>query len=386
VSPALGVTLCALPWVLVPLSVLWQLRGTRFLDEYPATAPDHAPLVSIVIPARDEARNVEPCLRSILTSTWPAFEVIVVDDHSADGTGEIARRIAAGDARVRVLDAPPLPDGWFGKQWACHNGSMASRGAFLLFTDADTRHGPALLTLAMNAARERRADLLSVGGAQTMGTFWERLVQPHVFSLLIARYGNSERMSGSTNPLDKIANGQFLLVTRAVYDACGGHSAVRSHVAEDLRMAQEWTRLGYSVQLLAGDAHLATRMYHGLTELMRGWGKNIYAAGKDTLALRGPARAVLRALYPVPALWELVPPVVALAALAGFTSPAVGAWGAVAYTASTLFWVVLHAVMGAPRRYAPLHPLAAAVVFVIMARAAWHGDQVEWKGRIQRSA
>jgi chlorobactene glucosyltransferase len=382
----LAVAVCAVPWVLVPLAVLWRLRGTRFLDEYSASAPDDAPLVSIVVPARDEARNIEPCLRSILASTWPAFEVIVVDDHSTDDTGTIARRVAAGDARVHVLDAPSLPDGWFGKQWACHNGSLACRGAFLLFTDADTRHGPALLALSMDAARERGADLLSVGGAQVMDTFWERLLQPHIFGLLIARYGNSERMSRSTNPLDKIANGQFLLARRTTYDACGGHAAVRSHVAEDLRMAQEWTRLGYSVQLLAGDAHLATRMYHGLSELMRGWGKNIYAAGKDTLPLRFPGRRVLRVVYPAPALWELAPALVALAALAGFASPAAGAWGAVAYAASTLFWVVVHSVMGAPRRYAPLHPLAAAVVFVMLARAAWAGDRVEWKGRVQRSA
>lgn len=208
-STPLLVALAALPWVLLPLAVLWQLRGSRTLDEYPAEPPSDAPLVSVVIPARNEGRNIDACLRSVLGSTWPAFEVIVVDDHSADGTGDLARRAAAADPRVLVIENPDLPAGWFGKQWACHNGARAARGAFLLFTDADTRHGPELLARSMNAMRVRGADLFSVGGAQVMETFWERLVQPHIFSMIVARYGSTERLSRTTDPYGKLANGQY---------------------------------------------------------------------------------------------------------------------------------------------------------------------------------
>src|SRR6185437_14783611 len=119
-----------------------------------------APLVSVIIPARNEARNIERCVRSVLASTYPSLEVIVVDDHSTDATGSIARAMAAHDSRLVVIDAPDLPAGWFGKQWACATGARAARGQLLVFTDADTRHAPDLLSRAVNALRDRDASLL----------------------------------------------------------------------------------------------------------------------------------------------------------------------------------------------------------------------------------
>src|SRR5215213_10818496 len=148
--------LVAWPWVFFPLLTLWRARGSRSLDEEPAEAPADAPLVSVVIPARNESRNIAACLTSVLAARYPALEVIVVDDHSDDGTGDAAR--AVGDPRLRVLENPPLPAGWMGKQWACATGAAAARGEILLFADADTRHAPDLVPRAVNAMRARRAD------------------------------------------------------------------------------------------------------------------------------------------------------------------------------------------------------------------------------------
>ena len=198
-----------------------------------------------------------------------------MDDHSSDGTGGIARRVAGGDPRVTIMDAPPLPDGWFGKQWACHSAMQRARGSVLLFTDADTAHGPELLGRAMRALADRPADLISVMGRQELGTFWERLLMPQVFVVIISRYGGLEQMSRSTDPYEKIANGQFFLVRRNAYDRAGGHETVRDHVAEDLRIAQEVCRAGGAVHFLDGRGYLATRMYDGLGELIRGWEKNV---------------------------------------------------------------------------------------------------------------
>src|SRR3712207_3544796 len=125
----------ALPWVAFPLLALWRVRGSTTLDQFPVEPPADPPVLSVVIPARNERRNVERCLRSVLTARYPALEVLLVDDHSDDGTGEIARAIAASDARLRVLESPPLPPGWFGKQWACATGARAARGDLLLFAD-----------------------------------------------------------------------------------------------------------------------------------------------------------------------------------------------------------------------------------------------------------
>ncbi|HVT40518.1 MAG TPA: glycosyltransferase [Gemmatimonadaceae bacterium] len=385
-SVAALVALAALPWLLVPAALLWPLRHGKSLDDYPARPPRDAPLVSVIVPARDEARNIEACVRSILRSTWPRFEVIVVNDHSTDGTGDIARRIAHEDPRVRAMDAPELPRGWFGKQWACHTGARAARGAAFVFTDADTRHSAELLARSVNAMKERGADLFSVGGLQALDTFWELLLQPHVLAMIVARFRSPERMSRSTNPYHKLANGQFILVRRETYVATGGHEAVRSHVAEDLQMAQQWTRAGLSVQVVPGVDYMTTRMYHGFREIALGWGKNIYAAGRTTLPLGKMGRTVLRATFPAPALWEIMPAALGVASLFGAVSPAVGAWGAISYVFTTTYWLVMHHVMRVPLRYAFLHPLAALAMFGIFARAAWKGDRVEWKGRVYTSA
>ena len=381
----------------MPIVILWRARGSVDLAQYSpdvgsavrsgtgANAADSPLLVSIIVPARNEARNIERCMRSILTTTWPRMELFVVDDHSTDGTGEIARGIAAGDARVTIIDAPPLPDGWFGKQWACHTAMQRAKGSILLFTDADTAHGPELLARGIRAMRERRADMLSVMGIQELGTFWERLVMPQLFVFLITRFGNSETMSRSRNPMSKIANGQFFLVTRAAYTKAGGHEAVRSHVAEDLRIAQKVCRTGASVQFVEGLDYLSTRMYAGLRELIRGWGKNVYAAGRDTVRLGPVGQALLRVVFPLPPLWYMAPTLLGALALAGVLPIAVLWWAATCYAVSTLFWIAIGTQARIAFWYAFLHPLGGLMMFVLFVRAAWRGSRVEWKGREYRS-
>jgi chlorobactene glucosyltransferase len=341
------------------------------------------PLVSIVVPARNEALNIETCMRSILASEWPRFELIVVNDHSTDGTGEIARRAAQGDPRAMVIDAPDLPAGWFGKQWACHTGMQhASKSSrVLLFTDADTTHGPKMLPRALRVMRERHAALFSVHPGQTYGTFWERLLMPCVIAMIVIRYGSPETMNKSANPLVKLANGQFLMITREWYDRVGGHASVRTHVAEDLRLAQEVCRAGGNVQVLDGRGEIHTRMYRGLGELMIGWSKNIYAGGRDTIQAPPFVHALFRLFVPLPLLWNVVPFIAGLLALVGVFSTAVLWWALATYLASAAFWLWAYREQEVPAWYALLHPLAGVMMFGLCTWAAWRGSKVEWKGR-----
>src|SRR5690348_7901611 len=165
-----------------------RVRRSHSLAEESSEPPSPAPRLSVIVPARNEARNIGRCVQSILATTYPALELIVVDDHSVDRTGDIARAAGASDARLRVLANPPLPDGWFGKQWACATGAAAATGELLLFTDADTWHAPELAVRAVNALRRSHADLLSVVGRQETHSFWERLLQPQILWMLLARY------------------------------------------------------------------------------------------------------------------------------------------------------------------------------------------------------
>lgn len=375
------IVLATLPWLALPTLVLWRLRKRTSLTEYSFTVPADAALVSVIVPSRNEAHNIEACVRSILAGSWRNVEVIVVNDHSFDGTGDIARRVAGEDSRVRVIDNPDLPAGWIGKQWACHNGQLSARGSILLFTDADTRHGAELLARSMSAMRERGADLFTLVGSQTMESFWEKLIQPHVFGMLAARFGDTERANRSKNPYSKIANGQFLLLRRDVYDRAGGHEAVRTHVAEDLRLAQEWTRLGYTVIVVTAFDHMTTRMYEGFGEIWRGWGKNLWAGGRDTLEMGPALMAVMRVVTPLAPLWEIGPVIAIALGLAGVLPVAFLVWGSICYAISSLFWMLIHAAFRAPLWYALLNPLAAVVLMAMFIRASWRGDKVEWKGR-----
>jgi chlorobactene glucosyltransferase len=237
----------------------------------------------------------------------------------------------------------------------------------------------------MNAMRALRADLFTVVGSQIMGSFWERLIQPHVFGMLAARFGDMTNVNASKNPYDKIANGQFILVPRDVYDRAGGHEAVRTHIAEDLRLAQEWTRLGYSVQVIGAFDYLETRMYEGFGELWRGWGKNIWAAGRDSIGMGRRTQAVVRIIAPFAPLWEIAPALALVLGLAGIVPTAVLVWGAITYAINTLFWVLFHIGLRSPAWYAALNPLAATVLMAMFARATWRHDLVEWKGREYRS-
>ena len=382
--PLLGAAL----WIGSIIVVVVRFLDSKRLDEYPATIPKTPPLVSVIIPARNEAHNIERCLTSVLATSYPTMEVIVVDDHSTDGTGEIARRIATADVvhggrfpRVRIVDAPELPSGWFGKQWACHAGASAAQGDLLCFIDADTWHGPELLARSVNAMQRRKAALFTVAGHQEMDSFWEKVIQPFVFVILLARYGGLEPMSRSTNPYNKIANGQFMLIDRAAYAEAGGHVAVKTHVAEDLRMAQRFTALGMSAQMVLARDHLTTRMYTSLGEIRRGWGKNVYAGGRDTLPLNAATRVLLPFAFPFAPLLPLVPLLVACLAWLNVLGEEALLFAAVGAMASAVFWMGAYAYARLNPLWGLLYPVAGFALSFIFAEAAWRGSRVAWKGR-----
>lgn len=372
--------LAALPWVLTPLVGWWRSRPNVDLADFPAEPPPDAPLLSAIIPARNEARNIETCARSILSSAYPNVELIIIDDHSTDDTGVIAAAIAASDSRARVITPPPLPEGWFGKQWACWNGSLAATGDVLCFFDADTTQRPDFLGRSMNAMYTRRLDFLTAMGAQETGSFWERVVQPHVFSMMLMRYGGTERMNRSKDPKEKIANGQCILITRASYDETGGHEAVKHFVAEDLALAQRFSALGKASAAFIAQDSFSTRMYTSLHEIVMGWSKNLFVAGFDAM----PGGAIGKRLFPFlmlgPAVMGLAPP---LGLLIGLIAdiPELITWGAITSGALLIWWLALNRAMRIPLGYALLFPLGAAVLFWILLRALVRGRNVRWKDR-----
>jgi len=227
------------------------------------------PTVSIIVPARNEEASLKACLDSLVSQTGSDFEIIVVDDGSTDRT----RAIAVAIPGVKVIEPGPLADGWTGKNNAVIAGVGQARGEWLLFTDADTVHKPGSLAKAVAEARKRKADLLSYSPEQEVHSFWERAVMPIIFAELARKYPPS-RMSDPASKL-AAANGQYLLVSRAAYDAVGGHAAVASSLLEDVALAQRFKAAGYRISFRYGGDAVRTRMYRSFRQLREGWTKNL---------------------------------------------------------------------------------------------------------------
>ena len=371
----------ALPWILPPLATYFRLRQSRSLDDESDAPPENPPRVSVIVPARNEAFNIERCVSSILSTTYPNMELVVVDDSSSDGTADLARKAANGDARIRVVINAPLPDGWFGKQWACATGAKIARGEILQFTDADTVHAPDLVTRSVNAMVSTNADLFSVAGRQELGGFWERVIQPQIFAILSMRYGGTEAVNRSKRVTDKIANGQCIFVRRSAYDAVGGHAIVRTSVAEDLMLAQKFFAAGKRVVLMIGVDQLSTRMYASLREIIAGWRKNVFAGGLDAV----PFGRIGRTLFPLalllPPLMALFPVTALLLAAFGSSTPGVLLWATISTVATLAWWTVVYTTVGESPLYALIYPLGALVVLYIFVTAIIRGRRVTWKGR-----
>jgi chlorobactene glucosyltransferase len=371
--------IAALLYGSVLLTVAYRYATRRpLLRDYPPASDQ--PLVSVIIPARNEAHNIERCVRSIAAAGYRALEIIVVDDRSTDGTGEILRRLAQDpdlSGRLRVIAGSQLPAGWFGKVWALVQGYRAARGDLLLFADADTRHEPELIARAVAALRQERVQLLTVIPRQEVGSFWERVVQPQVFFALQARVGDLRRVNRTRVSWEAIANGQFIMTPRGDYEAVGTHEVVKDQVAEDVALAQAYVRANKDVFLLHATEFMATRMYRSLPEIVEGWSKNL-ALGAPLMI---PPVAWLRRLAPyimwVPSLAWVLPPVLWLAT--GWL-PAI-----VATALSTAMWLLIYYYERITLAYALLYPVGAIVVAGIMIRSAWRGARkVEWKGRVYK--
>ena len=378
-TPLLVSLLLAAPWIAVLLIVVRRYAGRspRLWNYVPAA---EGPSLSVIIPARNEAANIERCVRSVLRSAYRPLEVIVVDDRSSDGTAGIAEWIAAAPearGRLRVLHGADLPEGWFGKPWALVQGYRAASGDLLLFADADTWQDPDLIPRAVTALRNEHVDLVSVLPRQEMETFWERLVQPHVFFALQARVGDLRRVNRTRVVWNAIANGQFILTNRVAYEAIGTHATVKDTVAEDVALAQAYAAHGRDIYLLHAEEFMRTRMYRSLGEIVEGWSKNLALGAPLMMPPLLLVRRVLPYVMWLPVLAWIGPPLGWLVFRWDFTL--------LAMAASLLTWLEVYRREQAPVWYALLYPLGACMVAYIMLRSAWRGRRrVEWKGRVYR--
>jgi chlorobactene glucosyltransferase len=367
------------------LIVAW-LHNQHHMDVVvsPIPAPQTGPRISVIVPARNEERNISRCVECLLAQAYPEFELIVLDDRSTDASPRILRGCASLDPRLTVLAGDGLPPGWAGEPHALFQAAQVARGDWLCFVDADTFAGPQALASVFAAAQAAGADLFTIMTGQEVPTFWERVILPVVFTALSV--GFSPRRVNDPRRRDAIANGQFILIKRSVYEAVGGHAALKDSIVEDRDLAVLVKRAGFRLVIADGRQIAQTRMYTSLPEMWEGWTKNIYLglSGSTGLLLLGALGACLSLVA------ALALPLWTLAGLAWWAAaPASAAWLVAAEAALLWGWLVFWRErvlrdMQIPAWYALTIPLGAGLFAAMLFGSAWKilsGRGVTWKGR-----
>lgn len=342
------------------LVVVVNLFSFPRLELAPPAAVRPRERVSLLVPARNEAVNLTDTLPLMLAQ--PVSEVLVLDDASDDDTARVVASFAASDARLKLLSGRPLPTGWNGKNWACHQLADAASGELLLFVDADVRLRTGALSAALALFHAARSGLLTLWPRQLTPTLSERLVVPLVDTLLLAALPHP-LVRALPFPSLAAGNGQFMLWTREAYRRSGGHAAVRAEVLEDVRLAQRSKAAGVALTLALGGRLVETRMYRSWAGVRDGFAKNILAASGSVPAL---LTLLLLNTLSYSAAWPLI---------------AVDRrWLAVG-----LVGVGLRALVCLITRRAPweglLQPLAPLALWPIALRAFTRRGGYRWKGR-----
>ena len=371
--------------LIIGLAITFWIHGSHqmaiVVRPQESSSPSARPLISVIVPARNEARNIRRCLEALLAQQYPRFEIIVVDDRSTDATPRILNELAGLHPNLHILSGAEPPPDWAGKPFAISQGVEQARGDWLCFIDADTFCQPACLSATLATAERHQADLFSMLTDQELGSFWEKTILPLVFTALSVGFP-AKHVNDPERP-EAIANGQFILIRRPVYQAIGGHASIRAEIAEDKALAGRVKHLGYRLILADGREAALTRMYTNLPEIWEGWTKNIYLGMRDrpglllTGALIGLLGALLLPVWLLAGLYWLV------------VSGQPAAW--LVFGEAVILWAVLlnfrvraaRAFRIAPG-YALTFPLGALLFTAMMATSAYKvlsGQGVTWKGR-----
>jgi len=383
-----GVWACLIGWLL--LRLLRQFRTHRAASLGPPNGtPASLPAVAIIVPARNEIANIGTCLAGLTAQRGLSggLSIIVVDDGSQDGTGEVVARSARDDPRIELIGSGDLPAGWMGKPHACWQGALQTDAEWLCFVDADVRATPDLVAAAIAAALRQGIDMLSLNPRQELGSFWERLIIPAGLVLI----GCAQDLRPIDDPASPeiTANGQFLLTRRAVYFAAGGHAAVRDQICEDKALAARVKHAGWRFRLLGAEQLARTRMYTSFNALWEGLAKNATEILGDGLSTVRAATAGLVIGWAA----ILLPILTGISAAQESSTPAMigAALGLLGSTA------VIGIQIGTARHFkiSPLFGLLFPFAYTAIAALAWRSfmlrraGRLTWKGRtyaLQRKA
>jgi hypothetical protein len=361
ISVALGVAF---------LATLRQL-GTLTAVKQPS---ESQPTVSVVVPARNEERDLATALRSLLAQEGVQTQIIVVNDHSSDRTGEIADSIAESDGRITVIHNPPLVPGWLGKANAMEQGAKLATGEFVVLTDADVIHQPLCFASAIAEFERKQLDLLSLCPTFEAESFWENVLLPHVMIAGIVQF--FRHPVNESKSADGAAAGAFILMRRQLLDRMGGLACVKSEFLDDVALARAVKRQGFDTRFKLAPGLLKVRLFKGNRDAFWGLTKNILGA-VEQIWMAVPAMFLPLVVYWVPLLAVFVGLLEA--------KPLLVASGGLAYAVQLALLIPASRICKIRWPKAIFFPLAAVPVLCCFTKALYHrliSGSVAWRGRV----
>jgi chlorobactene glucosyltransferase len=384
---AYWIILYALMLTILLLLVL-NLRSFFRLRETPVEPNVALPFLSILVPARNEEQCIEACVRSLVAQTYPGLEVIVLDDGSSDATGSIVQRVIdelpPGQAsRLRLLQGASLPEGWIGKNYACHQLSQHAHGDYFFFTDADTVHAPGTTTAVIACMQHLGVKLLTAQPEFELGSLGEHLVVPLLnFTIMTLLPVALVRLR--PEPGLATGNGQLMCFHRSAYEKIGGHASVKGKILEDVLLARAVKAAGDRMVFVDALEFVRCRMYRSFTGVWSGFSKNLFAFYNYSLPFALGALLLNLALF-------VVPPLAALLAPLFHFSAAIVISGLGAYLLAVLMRALLTLRFTRQKQMLPLplflcllHPLSIVLECLILLnsiRCYYRKSGVSWKGR-----
>jgi glycosyltransferase involved in cell wall biosynthesis len=377
-----------LMWATYGTIIVYGRRRMLLMKRPPQPVGGTPPSVTILIPAKDEGERIRACIASALAQDYPDFDVIAINDRSTDNTGAVMDEMAAGNPKLRVLhNTVPPAEGWTGKNNALHQGIKLATGQWLLLVDSDVVLEPDALSVSMSVVRRKNFDMLSLLPRLETHTLWESTLIP-----LAAAAASSLYLIALANTQETriaFANGQYMLMSRAAYDAIGGHTAVRDRFCEDVAIARLMKNRGLRPRVSLGNEFSAVRMYSSLGAIFRGWSRIYYAApdGRPWTILTGIAFLLACCLSAWAALawgaYRCVQPGALGALLGGWAGPAWLGLAAAHVGLMTYFLAKVYRWSGNPGRRALLFlPLGGPMLVGILLRGLRMcvTKKVEWRG------
>ena len=245
-----------------------SFRQSPMLESFDRTSVSRFPKVSVILPARNEGRYIARCLDSLLGQDYPNFEIIAINDSSTDGTGEIMKAYAANDLRVMHIDASPKPEGWTGKNWACYQGFLRARGELLIFTDADSKHLPSTMSLAVGHLMSENLEALTAVPRLICNDFWTKMTLPVLATFLHTRF--SPIRVNDPNTKTGYFFGSFFIITRSTYEAIGTHEGVKEELVEDGALGGKVKASKFRMKMVRGESHIDAVWARDLSTLWQG--------------------------------------------------------------------------------------------------------------------